>query len=70
MKTNWKFLIGWHWFDKYWYQYLFAKFDDRKYCPWYTHLWCRMNGHPFGPWYFNANGFEPDMHCKECGDEI
>jgi hypothetical protein len=70
MKTNWKHLFGWHWFDRSWYQYLFAKFDDPGWCPWYEHLWCRMNGHPAGQIYFNPGGYEPDYRCKECGDEI
>lgn len=70
MKPHWKHIIGWHWFNIWWYRYLFAKFDDKGYCPWWQHLWCRINGHPEGPWYYNANGLEPDYHCKYCGDEI
>lgn len=70
IKPQWKHLIGWHWFDRWWYKYLFAKADDPTYCSWVHRLWCRMNGHPSGCWYYNANGFEPDYTCKECGDEI
>lgn len=58
------------WLDINWYRYLFSPFDDKKYCSWWKHIWCRMNGHPSGPWYYNANGFEPDMRCKDCGDEL
>ena len=43
-------------------------------CKWST-FWqkvkifiCRLRGHPNGPtWY--SSGFEPDMRCKDCGDE-
>lgn len=30
---------------------------------------CRLKGHPRGPvWY--SNGLEPNMSCKDCGDEL
>lgn len=31
---------------------------------------CRFRGHPAGVWWFNPNGLEPDMHCKNCGDDL
>jgi hypothetical protein len=31
---------------------------------------CRWRGHPAGPVWFNPNGYEPNMHCIGCGDEI
>ncbi len=31
---------------------------------------CRINGHKKGPVWFNAGGFEPDMSCKNCGDQL
>jgi hypothetical protein len=61
------------WFQISWYRYLidFSYFG----CPNYTFrekiriVICRARNHPAGPvWYTNA--FEPDMHCKHCGDEI
>lgn len=32
-------------------------------------FWCRRLGHPNGVvWY--TNDFEPDMHCKDCGEDL
>jgi hypothetical protein len=31
---------------------------------------CRLRGHPEGEIYYNPGGFEPDHHCKTCGEEI
>jgi len=31
---------------------------------------CRSRGHPSGVWWYNSNGLEPDMHCKNCGDNL
>jgi hypothetical protein len=59
-----------YWFTKSWWQYLLAKSPDPTYTNWFNRIWCRMHGHPAGPWYYNANGFEPDMQCKNCGDEL
>ena len=64
-KTPW-----YYWFDKWWWRYLLEKPKDKTYCSWWTRFWCRVNGHPEGPWYYNANGSEPNMHCKNCGDEL
>lgn len=33
-------------------------------------LVCRWRGHPAGVWFYNPGGFEPDMHCKGCGDNL
>lgn len=31
--------------------------------------WCRIKGH--GKVYFyNPGGMEPDMHCRDCGEDI
>lgn len=30
---------------------------------------CMMNGHGKVGWY-NPGGFEPDMHCERCGEDI
>jgi hypothetical protein len=59
-----------YWFTKSWWQYLLAKPTDPTYTNWFNRTLCRMHGHPEGPWYYNANGFEPDMTCKNCGDEL
>ena len=37
-------------------------------CTW-TKFWCRFRGHPAGVVWF-TQGYEPDMHCKNCGDDI
>lgn len=31
---------------------------------------CRLKGHPHGPVYFNVGGLEPDMSCRDCGEEL
>lgn len=37
---------------------------------------CRWRGHsdstgrPYGVVYYNPNGWEPDMHCLNCGDDL
>jgi len=47
-----------------WCKYLFSKpFSFRA-------LICRWRGHPCGVVWYNAGGTEPDMHCKNCGDDL
>lgn len=31
---------------------------------------CRILGHPCGTEYYNPRGYEPDMHCRNCGDDL
>lgn len=32
---------------------------------------CRLKGHPSGPIYYTGpSGTEPDMRCKDCGEEL
>ena len=31
---------------------------------------CRYRGHPAGVVWFNPGGYRPDMHCKNCGDDL
>lgn len=52
------------WFDPNWYRYLLK--------PWkgFRVLWCRMRGHPYGVVWYNPGGFEPDMTCKNCGEDL
>ena len=33
-------------------------------------FFCRIGGHKPGPIFYNPGGLEPDMHCKECGDDL
>lgn len=52
-----------NWFLLEWYKYLFKNKSS-----WYI-VWCRMNGHPHEVvWY--TYGLEPDMHCKDCGENL
>lgn len=51
-------------------QYLFGSPNDKDYCNWFTRILCRMKGHPFGVKWYNVNGLEPDMHCKNCNDDL
>jgi hypothetical protein len=49
-------------------QYLLAKPSRRS--NFWTAFWCRLGGHKCGPWWYNPGGSEPDMRCKNCGDEL
>lgn len=31
---------------------------------------CRAKGHPGGVVFYNPSGWEPDMHCLNCGDDL
>lgn len=60
------------WFDIWWYKYLFerpsAYYND---VGWLRTIWCRLRNHPDGPIYYTGpTATEPDMHCKNCGDEL
>jgi len=33
-------------------------------------FFCRMNGHKCGVVWYNVCGYEPDMTCKNCGDDL
>lgn len=37
---------------------------------WFSRFVCRWRGHPKGVWWMNSCGFEPDMHCKGCGQNL
>jgi hypothetical protein len=66
-----------HWTDLFsigFYKYLFSfdkysgletsTFSEKLNC-----IICRFKLHPNGPvWY--SNGFEPDMSCRDCGEEL
>lgn len=56
-----------HWFTKDWWQYLLIKNKDTSRL---TTFICRIKGHPYGVIWYNANGLEPDMHCKNCYDDL
>jgi hypothetical protein len=31
---------------------------------------CRIKGHKQGPIWHNVSGYEPDMSCRNCGDNL
>ena len=51
------------WLNIEWYKYLFK--------PWrgFKTLFCRFRGHGDVIW-FNSGGLEPDMRCKNCGEDL
>lgn len=56
------------WFSKNLYQYLFAPRDPDTL--WWRVVLCRYWGHPHPVVWYNASGWEPDMHCTNCGDDL
>jgi hypothetical protein len=53
-----------HWFTIAWWAYLL------KGCHGLRHFLCRLRGHPYGPVWFTLYRYEPDMHCRNCGDDL
>lgn len=49
-------------------KYLFGKKSPDY--NWFEVLKCRWNSHPKGVYWYNMNGYEPDMTCKGCGDNL
>jgi len=70
----WRNIQHWHHYE--WWKYLFSGLWYR----WRHDYWrlrdlpgviiCRIKNHPCGPIWYNPGGYEPDMTCKNCGDEI
>lgn len=53
------------WFTLPWWSYLLTG------CKGWRHFWCRVRGHPDGVWWYShAMATEPDMHCKNCGEDL
>lgn len=52
------------WFSYYWYEYLLKGSTGLR------NLWCRIRNHPNGVVWYNVSGLEPDMHCKDCGEDL
>lgn len=52
------------WFTLSWYQYLFQDNDG------ILNIICRARQHPHGVVWYNTNGFEPNMCCKDCGEDL
>lgn len=57
------------WFNRHWWHYLLAPRRDGDES-WLRVLWCRLRYHPYPVVWFNATGYEPDMHCTNCGDDL
>ena len=58
----------WWWLSREGRAYLFAPRADTE-VSWIRVLRCRFRGH-VGPIWYNPSGYEPDMHCRECGDDL
>lgn len=64
-----------HWLTKSWWKYLFLEIDAKNQKFWRT-VGCRRRGHcnklgePYGVIFYNPNGWEPDMTCLNCGDDL
>lgn len=56
-----------HWLTKDWWVYLLGKTNG---CGLLTAAICRAKGHPCGVVWDNPSGSEPDMTCKNCGDDL
>lgn len=35
-----------------------------------SRCWCRATQHRAGVWFYNPGAYEPDMHCKGCGEDL
>lgn len=59
-----------YWFYWSWWKYLLSNPSDD--IDRWTSFWCRARNHPAGViWYnFNPYRLEPDMCCKNCGDDL
>jgi hypothetical protein len=54
-----------HWLTRRWWVYLLSG------CRGWSHFRCRLRGHPSGVWWYTgADAMEPDMHCRDCGDDL
>ena len=57
------------WFSLDWWKYLLEPKSSND-VSWFAVFNCRRKGHPCGVVYFNSTGLEPDMRCKDCGDDL
>lgn len=52
-------------------RYIFERPKRSTLKEWITTSLCRMRGHPKGPVYYTGpTATEPDMRCKDCGEEL
>ena len=61
-----------HWLTIGWYAYLFGRPAWNRHYEWpgWRMIWCRSRGHPSGVVYMNPGGLEPDLHCRNCGEDL
>ena len=57
---------------KEWIEYLKYIFEpsNSDYVSRWEVIKCRALGHRCGVIWYNPYGLEPDMHCKNCGDDL
>lgn len=56
-----------------WWAFVFGPMESRYDDEWHWRLrviWCRIRGHRAGVVWFNPSGYEPDMTCKCCGEDL
>jgi hypothetical protein len=56
------------WFNYWWWQYLLLK--PAYGTPRLVAIYCRLRNHPYGVVWYSPMGLEPDMSCKNCGDNL
>jgi hypothetical protein len=57
-----------YWLTLEWWHYLLSR--PRRGDSFWIAFRCRIRGHPEGVAWFNPGALEPDMHCKNCGDDL
>ena len=58
------------WLSKRWWDYILQPKDSRSDISKFKVIWCRIRGHRAGVWWENTSGYEPNMHCKNCEDNL
>jgi len=58
------------WLSIEWWKYLFAPRNRNSDLSKIKTVICRARNHPAGVRWYNPGGIEPDMHCRNCGDDL
>jgi len=58
------------WLSIEWWKYLFAPRNSNSDLGRIRTAICRVRNHPAGVWWYNPGGIEPNMHCRNCGDDL
>ncbi len=66
------FNLGFYNFSRAWWRYILAPVSiwNREGLWWIRVPLCRWRGHPYGVVWFNPGALEPDMRCRNCGDDL